>query len=100
MEIKEIHKQYEKVVNEYLQYFCTKQELQFEQWIGGMVGGIACFGDVYYFSLTDIIYDINTKQPKEQILQWHIDSIEFNGSTINYISYCRGMRYEYIKKRK
>ncbi len=89
-----LSKRYENVVSEYIELFCKKHELDFECWVGGNIGGIACFGDVFYFSFQVIVWDINTNQKKGLIIQWLYESIDNYEKSINYYSYTKGLRYE------
>ena len=94
---------YENICNEIINKFCKKQDIYFEFWVADLVGEVAVFGD-YSFNFTDIIRDLKTNQPKGLILQWQIDSIDFyfknkkSKYRINYYSYCKGVRYEDLKK--
>ena len=101
IKLKELNKQYEFVCNEWVQKFCNKQLIDFDGWVSNEVGGIASFSCQYFFSLSDIILDINTKQPKGLIFQWQSDGVDFNLSNkvpqnINYKSYTMGLRYEQL----
>jgi len=86
---------YEKICNEYIKIFSDKQDIQFDEWMGGIVGGVAGFISEYYFNFSDIVYDINSDQPKGLILRWQDDYLENvpNGRNINYYSYSKGLRY-------
>jgi len=59
-----------------------------------------CFGD-YYFTMADIVYDVDNKLPVRLIFEWQDAGIaaHFNGNkeTINLHSYARGLRYEGIE---
>jgi hypothetical protein len=94
----ELKKRYEKIVNEYTKIFAKKQELELDYWVAGCIGDVGAFGD-YYFSFSDIYYDVNSNQPKWQILDWHDESVE-SKEKINYYSYSRGWRFSDLKKRK
>ena len=76
--LKELNKQYEFVCNEWVQKFCNKQQIECDGWVGDEIGGIASFACQYFFNLSDIILDLNTKQPKGQILDWQNEDVEFN----------------------
>lgn len=86
---------YERICNEYIKVFSEKQGLVFDGWIGNQVGGVAEFIEEYFFNLSDIVYDINSEQPKGLILHWQDDYVENapNGRNINYYSYSKGLRY-------
>ncbi len=81
----------------YVCAFAKKQGLEFDYFMNEMTCDIAVMSD-YYFELPDIIYDIQTSQPKGLILKWQNDGIEYlmkhGFGSINYQSYCAGLRYE------
>lgn len=95
MTIEKLKQQYESVCNEYLEKFCRKQEMTNEGWVGDEVGGVAECSD-FYFDLRDIAYDINSKQPAGRIINWYYESVENYPKSINYFSYCSGLRFEDI----
>jgi len=66
---------YKAIVEAYMDAFCKKQD------------------DVMYFGFDDIRYDIDTKQPVGQILDWLYSSIENPDTHINYKHWCKGLRY-------
>ncbi len=88
---KKLQNDYESVANAYLAEFCEKQELQFESWVGDIVGGIAMFGD-YYFDFSDIVWDINSNQPPNTIFAWYEENLQIPDKSINYFSYTKGLR--------
>ena len=99
MGLQQLKKQYEFVCNEYIKKFCNKQGIEFDGWVCDEVGGIASFAYQYFFNLSDIILDLNTKQPKGNILDWQSEGVDFNmfnekQQHINYKSYTIGVRYK------
>ncbi len=87
---------YETIADEYVYLFEKKHGLKLEFWVADDKTGVACFGDVYFFTASDIMYDINNKLPKGFILQWiedNVDNQEKKGY-INLHSYFKGMRFE------
>lgn len=96
MKTNKLQEKYEKIVNDYITIFCKKQEVNLEYWIADIVGGIADFGDVIVINFSDIIYDINTNQPKGLIIDWIYDSLDNADRVINYYSYSKGLRYDTI----
>lgn len=98
--IKNIKNETQKAVLEIIKAFEEKQELTFEFFVGDDLFGVACFGCVYYFNTSDIYFDIVSKQPKHQIINWLEDSLENQNQTINYLSYCKGLRFEKINMKK
>ena len=101
IKLQELNKQYEFVCNEWIRKFCNKQDIDFDGWVGGEIGGIASFACQYFFNLSDLILDLNTKQPKGLILDWQSEDVDFNmfnekQQHINYKSYTMGLRHEQL----
>ena len=101
IKLQELNRQYEFVCNEWVQKFCNKQQIDFDGWVGDEIGGIASFSCQYFFNLSDIILDLNTKQPKGNILNWQSEDVDFNmfnekQQHINYKSYTMGLRHEQL----
>jgi hypothetical protein len=96
--MKDLKVQYEKVCNEYVKRFCEKHDLEFGGWVAGIVGDIASYGD-FYFSFQDVVWDINSKQPKGLIIKWYDEVLLSLGPSINYYSYTKGLRTEHLGKR-
>jgi len=80
--------EYERIVTEYVTKFCDKQEMDWNGWVGSMVGDIAECSD-FYFNLRDIIWDINSDQPKGLIIEWYYANIETPEMATNYYSYTK-----------
>jgi len=97
MKLNELKKQYENLCNEYVARFAYKHDLDFDFWIGDDVGSCASFNETYYFNMPDIVLDINTRQPKNQILRWQDDNSK-NEDEINYKSYTLGLRILDLKQ--
>lgn len=79
-------KMYESACNEYVQKFCNKQELTNEGWVGNHVGEKAMCSD-FYFNLTDIVFDIDSNQPKGKIIDWYGKCL--TGKLISYQNYIK-----------
>jgi hypothetical protein len=86
-----LKRQYEFACNEYAKRFCNKQEMNFEGWVRDVVGGIAYCND-FLFNFQDIVWDINSKQPKGAIIDWYYSNLEHPEKSINYYSYTKGLR--------
>ena len=99
LKLNKLKEQYEFVVSEYVQIFCNKQGVSFEFWVADQIGGIACFGDILYFNFMDIVWDINSKQPKYQIIDWIYESVDNPEKSINYYSYSKGLRWSDLTDR-
>lgn len=90
--------EYEKSCKHLITHFCQKQDLDFDYWIGDVIGGIACFNADYFFNLNDIYLDLLKNVAKGLIIKWQDDGVEnhFKNHTdihINYSSYLKGLRY-------
>lgn len=83
--------EYEKYCNEIVKEFCKKQELDFEGWVRDEIGSSACCNDIS-FNMYDIVWDLNSKQPKGEIINWYYDNLESSEKFINYFSYTKGLR--------
>lgn len=84
----------------YIDEFCHKQGLSFEGWINDIVGEIAYISDMI-FNFQDIVWDINSIQPKGLIIKWYNDTYDNHketGKFINYRSYSKGLRYENLNE--
>lgn len=93
-----MRKKLDKILKKYIKKFEKKHGLTFEFAVSDDFMDVICFGDVFFFSINDIIYDIDTKQPKDLIIDWLYDSIN-QDKHINFYSYSKGLRYEQIKDR-
>ena len=80
----------EVIWNDYVQKFCNKQELTNEGWVNDDIGGIAICSELY-FNFRDIVWDINSEQPKGQIIDWYYENLH-NVKAIDYYSYTKGLR--------
>ena len=98
--MKKLKERYEAIVDEYIRLFEKKHGLKLEFWVADDNTGVACFGDIYFFNISDIMYDINNKLPKNLIIQWLEDNVKYHdrkGQYINLHSYFKGMRFEDLK---
>lgn len=93
-----MRKKLNKILKKYIKKFEKKHDCCFEHAVADDLMGVICFGDVLFFSINDIVYDIDTKQPKGLIIDWLYDSIH-QDKHINFYSYSKGLRYEQIKNR-
>ena len=90
-------KLYEQAVQEYILAFCIKHEIDFDYWVAGNIGEVACFqGGEVYLNFDDIRFDIDTNQPAELIICHYWDSIENHPKEINFKSYAQGLRYDQV----
>ena len=94
---KALRKALDDAIKNYIKAFEDKHGVFFEWAVVDDFTGVLNFGD-YYFSMSDIVYDIDNKLPLNLIFEWQDAGIEahFKGNekTINLQSYARGLRYE------
>ena len=88
-----MRKKLDKVLKKYIKKFEKKHGLTFEFAVLDDLMDTICFGCVFYFDMADIIYDIDTKQPKGLIIDWLYESME-ETEPMNFYSYSKGLRYE------
>jgi hypothetical protein len=93
MKKSELKKQYEKICNEYVEKFCKKQDMDCYGWVGDIVGGVAFCND-FFFNFQDIVWDINSCQKKELIVDWYYNEMT---EGINYYSYTKGLKISDLK---
>lgn len=85
---------------EYVSKFEEKHELKLQHIVSEDLMGILFFGDVCFFRMEDIIYDIDHKLPKNLITDWMYESLEDDNQKhhMNFRTYARGLRYKDLKK--
>lgn len=96
MKKKTLKERYESIIDEYIVLFEKKHNLELEFWVADDKSGTACFGDINFFNISDIMFDIDNKLPKGLILDWLNDSVEFSETKgyINLESYSKGVRFQ------
>lgn len=95
MTILELKNLYTIVCEEYISKFETKHGRKFTGWVADEMAEVATFIDEYYFNFSDIVYDIDTRQPKGKIFEWQNYNVNLGGSgkTVSYRAYSKGFRY-------
>ena len=82
-------------LDDFIDYFCLKQGLIFENWVGDSLGGIASFTNDMNFIFSDIVIDVMYDIPAGTITEWYssAESDALKGKPfINYNSYIKGFR--------
>jgi hypothetical protein len=94
-----LKKEYENIINKYIDAFCEKQKIDKYKthWIGDEVGGLFDVADCT-FDFLDIKRDIETNQPKHKIFKWYLENDYINNKIINYQSYLMGLRVKDLNK--
>lgn len=93
MKTKGLRKRYEKACIDYIELFCKKHDVDFHFWVGEEVGSVVCINNDFFFSFTDITFDINTDQVKNKIFEWN-EHNERYPNHISYNAYCKGFRHD------
>ncbi len=89
-DLTKINTAYAKCCNDYIKLFCEKQGIEFDFWIADKVGEIASFIQQYYFTLSDIIFDLNTDQPKGLILEYQDYNVSVTSEfAVNYQTFVK-----------
>ena len=86
--MEKLKKDFETAVMNYVEFFCIKQQCDFEGWIGDEVGGVGEFRD-YYFNISDIIYDVDNEVDARKIFRWQDYCVEHEDTKLNYSSYLK-----------
>lgn len=72
------------------------------EWVKGenSIDSVVCFGD-YFFTMGEIVYDVDNKLPVNLIFEWQdagmAANLVVNEEAINLQSYAKGLRYEGIE---
>lgn len=86
----------DKALKNYIYKFEKVHGVELDNYADDLMG-ILCFSD-HYFSMSDIVYDVENKLPVRLIFEWQDASIEAhfkgNDKVINLRSYASGLRYE------
>lgn len=82
----ELKPKFDKIVEQYVNHFCEKQDLEFNFWIADDIGGAAYFNSVYTLYFDDIRFDIDNEISKGKIIEYSTLPPE---SPINYKNYCK-----------
>lgn len=88
---------FEVAVDRLLMEFCEKHDLSYEFSVGNDSVDIFLISD-YFFSLSDIYFDLKSNQFHGKIIEWY-DYLLDNEVNINYYSYCMGLRKEQLNKK-
>ena len=76
-------KQLEKVLKQYIKEFENKQDLTFEFAVDDNLMEVISFGSVYFFNMSDIIYDVDNAIKENTIIEW----LEYTLQEKDYINY-------------
>ena len=94
--IDKLKQDYESACNDYLHEFCIKQSMKNGGWVGGHIGRIAICS-FFFFSMQDIVWDINSKQKVGLIINWYHDCLGNVEKSVNYYSYTHGLKLDDFK---
>jgi hypothetical protein len=80
---------YRNACNNIVNLFVKKQGYEFDGWAGKETGGIADFIGQYFFSMSDMIFDLENNAEKGKIIEWQDYCTEFH-SNVNYDHFLMG----------
>ena len=86
--MEELNNNYKKSVNAYIKEFKKKHEIDFDFWIGDLVGEVCCFGD-YTFNFSDIKYVIDNSISFNWLSDWYWFVVEYEKCYYNLKAYCK-----------
>lgn len=89
---------FEVAVDRLLIEFCEKHDFTYEFSVGEDSIDVFSISN-YFFSLSDIYFDLKSNQPKGKIIEWY-DYLLDNEVNINYYSYYMGLRKEQLSKKQ
>lgn len=85
----------DKILKEYIAAFEKKHDCEFDFAVQDNLMDVICFDFSDYFSMFDIVYDIDNDLPKGLIFEWaeaNLDNQE--KGIINLHSYAKGLRHK------
>ena len=90
----------DQILRIYIKAFEKKHGREVDHVVVDDLMGTISFGDVYYFHISDIVYDIDNRLKKRLIFHWmdYILDHEERGHIINLRSYAKGARYDSINR--
>ena len=99
---RQLREELEEILKSYIRKFEEKHEIDMQYAVDDDITGVLDFGDIYFFNVTDVIYDIDHDLPKGLILQWAKDSVDDSKNptrqTINLQSFAKGLLFEDLQK--
>ena len=75
----------ETIYRQYLEQFCIKQDVEIEHIVSDSIvkGGIICIADAF-FTIDNIIMDMDRSVPKDFIFEWYWDYMEYGDINYNH----------------
>lgn len=70
-------KTWEEILMGYIRKFEKKHDVKLQYAVDDDIMGVLNFCDAYFFDATDVVYDIDHNLPKEMILDWYNDTIDY-----------------------
>jgi len=95
--MKKIIDKIDESIQDYIDLFCAKHDIEFDYWVADLTGTVGVFGD-YYFGFEDIRLDLEKEQPEGEIFKWYEENLNLSMKdidyNINYYSWIKGARPE------
>jgi hypothetical protein len=90
--ISTLNLQYERICTGYIDEFIKKQKINFDYNIAQESGNIVKYFEHYYFSISDIVYDLTNKCAKGLIYKWEAYNKKEKSCQWSYEHYCKRLR--------
>lgn len=96
MEKRNLKDEFEKIANAYLEAFCKKHGLNYEEakcgWVANEVGDVVCVSE-YYINFDEIRLDIDKDVDKDEYYKYYdycVEAAEYGCTVPNYRSWLAG----------
>ena len=73
-----LREELEEILMRYIRKFEKKHDVQLQYAVDDDIMGVLNFGDAYFFDATDVVYGIDHNLPKEMVLDWYNDTIDYH----------------------
>lgn len=84
---KSVIESFEKSCEKLVLNFCKKQEVTFDFWLGDEIGSCFSVNCDAVLTLSDILFDLKTNQPKGKIFNWYWSQVS-QENPVSYKKYC------------
>lgn len=78
---------YESACQRLVREFCYKQGVEFDFWLGDEIGSCFSVNCDAVLTLSDILFDLKTNQPKGKIFNWYWSQVS-QENPVSYKKYC------------
>ena len=86
--IEKLQKDYYNSINEIIKFFCIKQQIDFDGWVGDEIATVGYFAD-YFINFNEIVYDVLNDIESGKIFKYCDYCIEKADVRLNYKTYLK-----------